>query len=228
MSDPASFLLTKSTDFSSFFFLTNIILWVIDELLSSCLPHLFCKYPCLYSSFVGYRDRDIYRIYEDQYKKKASLSKKSYSKKGHVFLNVPIFLFSKCTFFMEKHKLLLHSLVVIAKQRKSTRCVCCLRKRRLCLKSQNDWVFGFSGWWGAGVGWGSSPSWSFLPCGPLRMSNFSIFGFSLRGCVPRRQQTDRLYEGLIVPRQLLRWTSVRPCPFVWGIICCSCERKKNA
>lgn len=80
---------------------------------------LSCKYLCLYSSFVGsgYREKDVYCIYEEKknnVKKKGCLKKK----KAHVFLECANNFFVKMYTFLEKHKLLLHSLVVMAKQQK--------------------------------------------------------------------------------------------------------------
>lgn len=59
----------------------------------------------------------------------------------------------KCTLFLEKHKLLLHSLVVIAKQRKSTKCVCWLRRRKERVEVGKAKTIGFLLSVGEGGGW---------------------------------------------------------------------------
>lgn len=55
------------------------ITMIIYELTSSPPPPpLICKYLCLYCSFVGsgYRERDVYCIYEDEKKKISNVKKK--------------------------------------------------------------------------------------------------------------------------------------------------------
>lgn len=126
---------------------------------------------------------------------------------------------------------------MIAKQRKSTKCVCWLRRRGggegegSDWKSQNDWVPALGGRGGGGV-WvwgGASPSWSLHPCGPLRMSYFFYVSFSfLCGAVLHAagRQTGFTKVWLYPDGSSLRPPPpVRPS--VWGVVCCSCEMKIN-
>lgn len=69
-----------------------VLLWLFMSYRVHSSP-LICKYLCLYCSFVGsgYRERDIYCIYEDKKKNSNVKEKNAVIQKAHVFLNVPTF-----------------------------------------------------------------------------------------------------------------------------------------
>lgn len=134
---------------------------------------LICKYLCLYCSFVGsgYRERDVYCIYEDNKKnKKKKLTnvkqKKSVIiKKAHVVLNVPTFL-SKCILFGK-------ALTTVAlsccdgKTTENMKHKVCLLVERGGWKSQNERVLALSE---GHLCLSASPLRSLHLCSPIRMS----------------------------------------------------------
>lgn len=196
-----------------FTFCFLVLLWLFMSYRVHSSP-LICKYLCLYCSFVGsgYRERDIYCIYED---KKNNVKKSVIIKKSSCLLECANLFCQNVRYSFWK-----------------SINYCCT----LLLWWQNNRKYEaqsvFAGWEGrwekpkraGSCSWkDASPPGSLHPCSPLRMSYFSMFPLvSLQSSVPVCQQTDRLYESLIVtaPAPLLSLLL-----FVWGTVCCSCEIK---